>query len=43
MEEMIELYNVDTRQLYLTGLSMGAIGAWHLGINYPELFAAIIP
>jgi len=40
---IIENYKVDKRRIYLTGLSMGGFGTWHLAINYPELFAAIAP
>lgn len=36
-------YRVDTRRVYLTGLSMGGYGAWKLGTTYPERFAAMIP
>jgi len=34
---------VDTDRVYLTGISMGGYGAWHLGARYPERFAAIAP
>lgn len=30
-------------RIYLTGHSMGGHGAWHLGVHYPGLFAAIGP
>lgn len=40
---MVSEYNLDPSRIYLTGLSMGGIGAWHLGIKYPDLFAAILP
>jgi len=36
-------YNVDTDRVYLTGHSAGAIGTWHLGAKYPELWAALGP
>jgi len=36
-------YHVDTKRVYLTGLSMGGYGAWHLGLLHPDLFAAIVP
>jgi dienelactone hydrolase len=36
-------YNVDEDRVYLTGLSMGGGGTWHLGLRYPDLFAAIAP
>jgi predicted peptidase len=36
-------YPVDKHRVYLTGLSMGGFGTWSLGLNHPELFAAIAP
>jgi predicted peptidase len=36
-------YNVDANRIYLIGHSMGAIGTWHLGAKYPELWAALGP
>ncbi|PKP18942.1 MAG: phospholipase [Bacteroidetes bacterium HGW-Bacteroidetes-23] len=35
--------NVDTNRIYLTGLSMGAWGAWNLAFAHPETFAALVP
>ncbi len=32
---------VDTDRVYLTGLSMGGAGTLHLGLRYPDRFAAI--
>lgn len=43
LEGMVGRYRIDERRIYLTGLSMGAIGAWHLGIKFPSTFAAILP
>ena len=40
---MREHYNVDANRIYLIGHSMGAIGTWHLGAKYPELWAALGP
>jgi predicted peptidase len=34
---------VDTRRVYLTGLSMGGHGVWVLGMARPERFAALAP
>ena len=34
---------VDPRRIYLTGLSMGGYGTWHLAARYPGRFAAIAP
>ena len=36
-------YNVDPNRIYLIGHSMGAIGTWHLGAKYPEIWAALGP
>ncbi|UPQ78361.1 prolyl oligopeptidase family serine peptidase [Flavobacterium azooxidireducens] len=35
--------NIDTNRIYLTGLSMGAWGAWNLAFAHPETFAALVP
>lgn len=39
----IDTYNVDPQRVYLTGLSMGGFGTWHLAAEYPQRFAAITP
>ena len=36
-------YPSDPLRTYLTGFSMGGHGTWHLGVTYPDLFAAIGP
>lgn len=36
-------YPVDPTRIYVTGLSMGGTGAWHLAVTYPHRFAAIAP
>lgn len=33
----------DPDRTYLTGHSMGGHGVWHLGVTYPDRFAAIAP
>ena len=43
LDDIIAKYAVDTKRVYLTGLSMGGYGAWDLGLAYPERFAAIAP
>ncbi len=43
IDEITERYPVDTRRIYLTGLSMGGYGTWAIGCMYPERFAAIAP
>ncbi len=36
-------YRVDVDRVYLTGLSMGGRGSWHLAYRSPALFAAVAP
>jgi polyhydroxybutyrate depolymerase len=36
-------YNIDPKRIYLMGHSMGGGGTWHLGMKYPELWAALAP
>jgi predicted peptidase len=43
LDEVTAKYAVDTKRVYLTGLSMGGFGTWELGLAYPERFAAIAP
>ena len=34
---------VDTRRVYLTGLSLGGFGVWAYALQFPDRFAAIVP
>jgi predicted peptidase len=43
LSSIIEEFQVDRRRIYLTGLSMGGRGTWALAVEYPEVFAALIP
>jgi predicted esterase len=36
-------YAVDPSRIYLMGHSMGAMGTWHLGAKYPDIWAALAP
>ena len=36
-------YRPDPQRIYLTGHSMGGHGTWHLGVLFPDQFAAIAP
>jgi poly(3-hydroxybutyrate) depolymerase len=36
-------YRIDESRIYLMGHSMGAIGTWHLGAKYSEVWAALAP
>lgn len=42
LEEILQTYRVDPARVYLTGLSMGGYGSWHLATTYPDRFAAMI-
>jgi poly(hydroxyalkanoate) depolymerase family esterase len=39
--EIIETYDIDTRQVYIAGLSSGGAMAVIMGTAYPELYAAV--
>ncbi|MBG1244248.1 prolyl oligopeptidase family serine peptidase [Nostoc sp. NZL] len=43
LDEVIASYRVEPNRVYLTGLSMGGYGTWHLAAVQPERFAAIAP
>jgi len=43
LESIIKQYRVDPSAIYLTGLSMGGFGTWHMAVEYPDLFSAIAP
>jgi hypothetical protein len=34
-------YKIDERRIVLRGFSMGGAGAWHLGLHYPDRWAAV--
>jgi poly(3-hydroxybutyrate) depolymerase len=36
-------YSIDTNRLYITGLSLGGMGAWDYIGQYPNMYAAAIP
>lgn len=40
---MEEKYPIDTKKIYITGLSMGGFGVWDLITRYPKKFAAAVP
>ncbi len=43
LNKVVAEYPVDEDRLYLTGLSMGGFGTWHLAVTYPDRFAALAP
>lgn len=36
-------YPVDDERIYLSGVSMGGMGAWNMALRHPGMFAAITP
>jgi predicted peptidase len=43
LDEVSRRYSVDAERVYVTGLSMGGYGTWHLAMEFPHRFAAIAP
>lgn len=43
LAEVEKQYKVDTKRIYLTGLSMGGFGTWSLAAAHPTKWAAIVP
>jgi predicted peptidase len=43
LDDVQEKYRVDPDRIYVTGLSMGGYGAWHLAMVFPHRFAALVP
>jgi predicted peptidase len=43
MDALSKEFRIDSKRLYITGLSMGGFGTWDLLVRYPDRFAAAIP
>ena len=43
LEQTTEEFRADTTRVYLTGVSMGGYGVWHLASQHPSRFAALVP
>ncbi len=43
LDSILKIYKVDKKRVYLTGLSMGGFGTFHLAGLYPKYFAALAP
>ena len=41
LDSVVSTLRVDSRRIYLSGLSMGAFGAWSLAMRHPQRFAAL--
>ncbi len=43
LDKVISEYRIDEDRLYSTGVSQGAFGIWALNLEYPDLFAKMVP
>lgn len=43
IEQTSRDYRMDPARIYLTGLSLGGFGTWHIASLLPDRFAAIVP
>jgi predicted peptidase len=43
LDEVMRDYRVDPTRVYLTGLSLGGFGSFHLAAKYPARWAAVAP
>lgn len=43
LDHLITALKINARQVYVTGLSMGGYGTWHLAARCPQRIAAIAP
>lgn len=43
LDASIQEFNGDPQRVYLTGLSLGGFGVWHLALAHPDRFAALVP
>lgn len=42
LEETAKEFDTDAKRVYLTGVSMGGFGAWHMAAAHPAKFAAVV-
>ncbi len=42
VEQTSHEYNCDPQRVYLTGMSLGGHGAWHIAASLPDTFAAVV-
>lgn len=43
LDRSVAEFRGDPHRVYLTGLSLGGYGVWHLALEHPERFAALVP
>ena len=41
LESVKARYNIDPQKIVLRGFSMGGAGAWHIGLHFPDQWAAV--
>jgi len=41
MDSVKARYKIDEKRIVLRGFSMGGAGAWHIGLHYPDKWAAV--
>jgi predicted peptidase len=42
-DKVVREYAVDTKRVYVMGMSMGGYGTWNFVMRYPKLIAAAVP
>lgn len=43
IQKIVKENNIDSKRIYVTGMSMGGWGAWQLAFAHPDAFAALVP
>lgn len=43
LDNIEQRYAIDSRRIYLTGISLGGFATWEFALRYPSRFAAIVP
>jgi len=42
LDQTVKEFGADAKRLYLTGVSMGGFGVWHMVAQHPDKFAALV-
>ena len=42
VDGLLEQYPIDSKRIYIAGLSLGGYGVWNLNRMYPDTFAAVV-
>jgi predicted peptidase len=43
LAQTVKEFDGDEKRLYVSGWSLGAVGAWHAALLYPNKFSAVVP